>query len=118
MPKLVLHGATLKCDQGSDPSKLSVHPDNRTDGDAVPAATVMDKIPTVNIAAFGTCSSQKNPSAPCPCTPSIDDPWSPGSTDVRIAEIKALTSTSTCKCTLGGTIAITDPASDIDLDPG
>ncbi len=111
MRKLVVHGATLRCDQGTDPSSLTVLPENLTDGGPVPAATVMDRIPGVNIAAFGTCQAQGSA-----CAPAIPDPWSPGSTDVEIAGLRALTSDSTCRCTFTGSIAVAYPGSAVEVD--
>jgi hypothetical protein len=112
MRKLVVHGARLKCDQGSDPSVLTVLPDNRTDGGPIPAATVMDRVPGVNIAPFGACQALGSA-----CAPEFDDPWSPGSPDVEIAGLRALTSDSKCACTWTGSIEITDPGSEVEVDP-
>jgi hypothetical protein len=121
MPKLVVHGATLRCNQGTSPSSLSVLPTARTDGDQKPAATVMDFLPSVNIAPFGMCTTQANPQVasataaaqgvltPVPCMPVVTGPWSPGSAIVTIQEKKALTADSTCNCAWTGVIEVADP---------
>ena len=128
MSKLVISGAKLKCSEGLSPGSLTVLPANGTDAGETPAATVMDYKPMVNVAPFGMCKTQANPQVaaaptaaqgvltPQPCVPVISSPWSPGSSVVTINEQNALTDDSTCKCTWTGTIEITDPASDIEID--
>lgn len=86
MPKLIVHGATLRCNQGTSPSSLSVLPTDRADGDEKPMATVMDFQPSVNIAPFGMCTTQTNPQVasataaaqgvltPMPCMPVVTAP--------------------------------------------
>jgi hypothetical protein len=86
-----------------------------------PAATIMDFAPLVNIATFGQCISPTNPvvvtatatasgvPTAAPCIPAIVTPWVPGAPTVLINGAPALNPTSTCQCTLGGTIAITFP---------
>ncbi len=127
MPKLVLHGAKLKCDQGLAPSTLTVLPTHQVSGGVVAAATVLDNIPMVNIAPFGMCKTQANPQVaaatsaaagtltPMPCVPVVSAPWSPGVEGAEIAGQKALTADSKCNCAWTGAITITDPGSDIDI---
>ncbi|MEZ4302075.1 MAG: DUF4280 domain-containing protein [Polyangiaceae bacterium] len=129
MPKLVVHGAKLKCSAGTSPASLSILPANGTDGDEQPAATVNDFVPMTNIAAFGMCTTQANPQVaaatsaaqgvltPQPCMPVVTAPWSPGSSHTTIREQTALTADSKCQCAWSGSIEITDPASGIDIDP-
>ena len=128
MTKLVINGAKLKCSEGMAPSSLTVLPTAGTDADEQPAATVNDNKPMVNIAPFGMCKTQANPQVaaatsaaqgvltPQPCIPVIAAPWSPGSSVVTIAEQKALTDDSTCKCNWTGTIEITDPGTSVDVE--
>ena len=128
MPKLVVNGAKLKCSEGLSPGSLTVLPESGTDAGETPAATVMDYRPMVNVAAFGMCKTQSNPQVaaatsaaqgvltPQPCVPVVTSPWSPGASVVTINEHKALTDDSTCKCTWSGTIEVTDPASDVEID--
>lgn len=128
MPKLVVHGAQLKCSQGTSPSSLTVLPANGTTGDEQNGATVMDFVPMVNIAPFGMCQTQANPQVaaattaaqgvltPQPCIPVTTSPWSPGSSVVTINEQKALTADSKCNCTWTGSIEVTKPGSEVDVD--
>lgn len=128
MPKLVANGAKLKCGEGLAPSMLTVLPLNMADGGGVPAATIMDYVPMLNIAPFGMCKAQANPQVaaatsaaagvltPMPCMPVLPSPWSPGSSLVTVAGQKALTADSTCSCAWTGSISITDPACEVDLE--
>jgi len=128
MPKLVVTGAKLKCSKGLAPSTLTVLPTNMANGGVVPAATVMDNIPMLNIAPFGMCKTQANPQVaaatsaamgvltPMPCIPVVTALWSPGASGAEIAGQKALTADSKCSCMWSGSIEITDPASDIDIE--
>ncbi len=121
MPKLVVHGALLKCSQGAAPAKLSVLPANMVEGDMKPLATVMDFAPVTNVASFGMCRSPANPQVaaataaamgvltPQPCVPVIPAPWTPGSPAVEIGVFKALTEDSRCMCTWAGTIEVVQP---------
>lgn len=129
MPKMVVDGAKLKCDQGMAPATLTVLPVNGTSADEKPSATVNDFVPMTNIAAFGMCKSMANPQVasataaaqgtltPQPCTPVVVAPWSPGSSVASIQEQKALTADSKCSCTWAGTIEITDPGTTVEVDP-
>jgi hypothetical protein len=128
MPKLVVNGAKLRCDQGLAPGVLTVLPVNLADGGLVPAATVMDNLPMVNVAPFGMCKTQANPQVaaataaamgaltPMPCIPVIAAPWSKGAAGAEIAGQKALTSDSKCTCMWTGQITVTDPGSDVDVE--
>jgi len=124
MPELVVMGAMLKCDKGVAPGNLVVLPMNMVNGVNVPAATVMDFVPMMNITGFSMCmgTNSANPMVaaltaaalgtptPAPCIPVTVAPWSPGAskTTVGMAGFKALTKDSTCKCMWNGTIEITD----------
>jgi hypothetical protein len=97
------------------------------EGDA-PIATVNDFQPVVNIAPFGMCQSPANPQVaaataaamgtltPQPCMPMTTAPWSPGSSDVTVQDMKALTSDSKCNCTWTGSIEITDASATTEVD--
>jgi hypothetical protein len=129
MPKLVIHGAGLKCSEGLAPATLAVLPANGTSGDNQPAATVNDFQPMTNIAPFGMCKTQANPQVaaataaaqgaltPMPCVPVVTGPWSPGSSVATINGQSALTDNSTCSCAWTGRIEITRPGTDIEVDP-
>jgi hypothetical protein len=91
-----------------------------TAGD-MPAATIMDMAPMVNIPTFGMCNTITNPVvaaataaklgvfSPAPCVPATVAPWAPGSISTRIMDMPALTNTCTCECMWGGVITITEP---------
>jgi len=87
----------------------------------MPAANILDHQPVVNIPGFGMCTSPANPAVvtatagaggvltPMPCLPVTPAPWVPGSPTVLIGKMPALNDTSTCICTMGGVISITNP---------
>jgi hypothetical protein len=128
MAKLVVNGAKPRCDQGLAPGVLTVLPVNLADGGLVPAATVMDNLPMVNVAPFAMCKTQANPQVaaataaamgaltPMPCIPVIAAPWSKGASGAEIAGQKALTSDAKRTCMWTGQITVTDPGSDVDVE--
>jgi hypothetical protein len=122
VPKQVVNGAKLSCNQGTSPSTLTVLPAIETEGDDQPAATINDHIPMTNVAPFGMCQSAANPQvaaaqgAPQPCIPVLPAPWSPGASVVTIQGIKALSDNSTCSCTWAGTVSITNPGTTTEID--
>ena len=121
MPSQVVNGASMMCSFGVAPSTLIVLPANRVNGSNMPAATIMDNKPIVNIPPFGMCTSLANPTVasatsaamgvltPMPCMPVIPAPWTPGAPTVMINNQPALTQPSTCMCTWAGVISITYP---------
>lgn len=121
MSRLVVHGAALRCSQGSSPSTLTVLPSILVEGDDVPMATVMDFVPLLNVGPCGMCRSPSNPQVasataaaqgvltPMPCLPVLTGPWSPGSPDVTLNELAALTEDARASCAWGGAIEITNP---------
>lgn len=126
MKRLVVHGAKLRCSEGSAPSSLAVVP-AIAEADTLPAATILDQKPQANIAPFGMCRTQGNPQVaaataaaqgvltPQPCMPVIPAPWDPGASQVTLGEITALSEGSTCRCAWGGTIEITDPNNAVEI---
>ncbi len=120
MPMQVVMGAKIQCSFGA-PAVLAVLPENKTTGNSVFAANIMDFEPTTNIPTFGMCSCPANPEVasattaaqgvltPMPCTPVTTSPWSPGAATVTIGGQPALDNTSTVECEWGGVITITDP---------
>ena len=128
MPKLVVNGATLKCDQGLAPSSLVVLPALQGDIDGQPLATVDDHVPTTNIPPFGMCKTQANPMVaaataaamgvltPQPCLPVTASPWSPGSSLGDLRHKALLTAECTCKCQWSGEISIVEPGSDVEIE--
>ena len=116
---MVVEGAMMTCSFGVAPAPLSPTPHMVTAGE-MPAATIADCIPMVNIPTFGMCTTPSNPEVasataaalgvltPMPCIP-VTTPWEPGSTSVMIGGLPALTQTCMCQCTWGGVITITEP---------
>ncbi len=128
MSKLVVNGATLRCDQGTSPGSLTVLPVQGTSAEEQPGATVDDYVPMLNIPTFGMCRTQSNPQVatattaaqgvltPMPCIPLTTSAWSPGSSIVTLNGTKALTDDSKCSCTWSGSISVTAPAAAVELD--
>ena len=121
MPMQVVSGATLMCTFGIAPSTLTVLPVNRVMCSKMPAATIMDFAPMVNIAPFGMCISLANPTVaaataaalgvltPMPCIPATTAPWVAGAPTVAIGGQPALDNVSTCMCMWAGVISIAQP---------
>ena len=57
----VCNGATLQCSFGLAPGTLVVLPENQCITGNMPAATIMDNKPMVNVMPFGMCNSMANP---------------------------------------------------------
>lgn len=114
----VCMGAMLNCSFGAAPSSLVVLPVGRVMVQNVPAATIMDNKPFVNIMPFGTCSSMANPVVaaataaalgaltPMPCVPVTVAPWLPGSPTILQGEMPALQDSSKLMCAWAGVIQI------------
>ena len=121
MPKQVTMGAMLQCSCGVAPSTLVVLPTEKASANYVPAATIMDHKPLVNIMPFGMCTSIANPTVasattaalgvltPMPCVPATSSPWVPGSPTVMIGNKPALNNTSKCMCNWAGVISVLSP---------
>jgi len=121
MSLCVCLGASLQCSFGVAPSSLAVLPANRVTVDGVPAATVMDFAPMVNVPPFGMCTSMANPMViaataaalgvptPMPCIPVPTGPWIVGAPTVAIGGMPALNSDAKLACSWGGVIQILVP---------
>jgi hypothetical protein len=122
MGQVVVAGALVTCTFGVAPCALTVVPRGvPVLIGGLPAATIMDFAPMVNLATFGMCSAPTNPTviaataaklgvfSPAPCVPATTTPWAPGSPTVLVSNLPALTSTSTCFCTWLGVISVTNP---------
>lgn len=115
-------GAMMTCSFGMAPSALAVLPTNRVTAGGMPAATIMDHVPMVNIMPFGMCSSIANPAVagataaalgaltPMPCLPATTAPWVPGVPNRMIGSMPALNDACKCLCMWGGVIQFTAPA--------
>jgi hypothetical protein len=125
----VCMGATLQCSFGVAPSSLIVLPVNRVMTSSMPAATIMDHIPIVNIPPFGMCMTPSNPAVaaattaalgvltPMPCIPVTPSPWVPGSPTVLEGGIPVLNNSSQCMCMWGGVITISNPGQATEMVP-
>lgn len=115
MGQLVCMGGMMKCSFGNTSSSLMVLPKNRVMCCSLPAATILDNIPMVNILPFGMCMSPSNPmvaaafGSPMPCIPVTAAPWLPGCPTVLIANIPALNNSSKLICSYGGIIEFVNP---------
>jgi Domain of unknown function (DUF4280) len=117
----VVMGAMLQCSFGAAPSSMVVLPTNQTMAGGVPAATIMDNAPLMNIMPFGTCSSPANPTVaaataaalgvltPMPCIPATAAPWAPGAPTVTIGGMPALDNSCKLMCNWAGVIQVTNP---------
>lgn len=125
----VCSGAMLMCTFGVAPSPLTVLPVNRTLTQSMPAATIMDHVPIVNIAPFGVCTSLANPTVaaatsaalgvltPMPCIPNTPAPWAPGSPTVLEGNMPVLNNTSKLMCLWAGVISVTYPGQVREMVP-
>lgn len=114
----VCTGAMLQCSFGVAPSTLAVLPANRTMVGGVPAATIMDNAPIVNIAPFGMCTSISNPTViaataaamgvptPMPCVPVPAGPWIVGAPTVMLGNMPMLNNSAKLMCAWAGVIQI------------
>ncbi len=118
----VCAGATLQCSFGAAPTVLNVLPTNRVLTSSMPAATIMDHIPLVNIPTFGMCMSTANPMViaataaalgvltPMPCIPATASPWIPGGAPtLLLGGMPAIDSNSMLMCNWAGVIKIVMP---------
>jgi PAB1-binding protein PBP1 len=86
----------------------------------MPAATIMNFTPFVNIPSFGMCSSITNPTVaaattaalgvltPMPCVP-VTTPWIPSNPMIMTTVGPFLSENDVCMCTWGGQIKIVVP---------
>jgi Domain of unknown function (DUF4280) len=114
----VVNNAMLACTFGAAPSVLGVLPTGKVMVENMPAATIMDNKPFVNIKPFGVCMSLANPITaaqtaaalgvltPGTCIPVIPAPWVPGSPTVLIGNMPALNNSCKCICAYGGAISV------------
>src|SRR3954471_22493918 len=103
-------GPQLQCPMGSAAFGLSVVVPIAP-GETKPTANIMDSVPMTNIMPFGTCNVLTAAAAgvPTPCVPATAGPWAPGSPTVMVRGQPALNSSSSCSCSIGGMISITNP---------
>ena len=121
MPTQVCMGAMMTCSFGVAPSSLVVLPTNRVMTSNMPAATIMDHVPMMNVLPFGMCNSLANPVVasataaalgvltPMPCIPATVAPWTPGASKTMIGNMPALDNSCTLNCMWGGVISFSQP---------
>lgn len=117
----VSSGAMMMCSFGAAPSSLQVLPTGRVTAGGMPAATILDNVPILNVPPFGMCSSPSNPVViaataaklgvftPMPCVPATVTPWTPGAPTVLIGGKPALDNTCILNCLWAGVIQVTVP---------
>ena len=120
MPLQACTGALMRCTMGLAPASFQASPKTALVA-GLPAGTVMDHVPFVNIVPFGLCRSIANPAVaaatsaaagvltPMPCAPATPSPWTPGAATVQMAGAPALADTDTLHCLWAGTISILSP---------
>ncbi len=120
MSQQVTNGAMMSCSFGVAPSTLTVLPKNRVNASKLPAATIMDHVPNLNILPFGMCTTPTNPQVaaatsaalgvltPQPCIPVTTSPWIPGAPTVMIGGQPALNNTCKLMCMWQGVISISN----------
>lgn len=125
----VCMGATLQCSFGAAPSTLVVLPANKVLTSSMPAATIMDHKPLVNILPFGMCNSVANPMVaaataaafgaltPMPCIPSTPAPWVPGAPTVLLGSMPSLQNSSKLMCMWAGVIQVVVPGQFTEMIP-
>ena len=123
MPKFLATGAMLQCSMGAAPSVFTSTqlPGSPETLGSLPAATIMEFVPMMNIMPFAVCQSPANPMVaaataaamgvltPMPCIPNVVAPWAPPSECVTLTGIPLATAQSTCMCAFGGTISVQTP---------
>lgn len=105
MAKIIINAATLKCDQGTIPSDLTVTSQNFFYIEDKLVATEQDKQANVNIKLFGQCKLKPSFSGYLPCMP-VPVKWDKTSQKDEINGYKILTEESICPCSIGGTISV------------
>lgn len=120
MKRVVVHGAMVRCDQGTSPSTLAVVPAGVAGADQA-VATVNDDVPMLNLPPFGACRSPANPQVaaataaamgvltPQPCVPVIVGPWTTEQPGVIVGGAPVLVEGARCACAWGGSVTITSP---------
>jgi hypothetical protein len=123
MPQPLCTGTILQCSMGVAPSVFVALPLPGTPMilGGMPAATILQTTPVVNILPFGLCRSPANPAVasataaamgaltPMPCTPLIPTTWAPPSLTTFHGMLPVASSISTCACMFGGVISVSVP---------
>jgi hypothetical protein len=119
----------MMCTMGVAPSSLMVLPAKMCMTSNMPAATIMDNVPMMNIMPFGMCMSPANPMVaaataaamgvltPMPCIPNTPAPWLVGAPTAMLGNLPVLNNTSTLMCIWAGTISVTFPGEVTEQTP-
>lgn len=99
MPQPVTHGAQMQCDKGTAPSQIKVTSQNHAAINGKLQATNMELVAEENIPSFGKCTVTRSQ-----CI-SHATRWRNTTSFAAIDGMEELTTASTCKCSLGGTIS-------------
>lgn len=132
MPIAVVQGAVCKCTYGSRPAELRVPVRDLISIHKIPAATIKDSLPEVNVQPFGDCKCWTMPFLRfsrfgsmmgalragrmflpkwwrIPCHPHITGPWIPQKPMIRINDVPILDAGAILRCRWGGIISIIYP---------
>ena len=118
MPLPLVTGTLLKCSMGLAPTVFTSTPLPGLPlvNGALPAATVDQFLPMMNIPPFGMCQSMANPQVaaataaamgaltPMPCIPNVIAPWVPPAISTFASALPLATVSSKCVCMWGGMI--------------
>lgn len=123
MPELLTSGCMLTCDCGSDPMPFNaLDLPGKPTVDGLPAATIEEIVPGVNVPSFVMCLSELNPAVmletalaegvptPAPCEPVIVTSWVPPSAVLNYDGVPLATIASTCLCMWEGAITVDTPS--------
>src|SRR5215468_5382085 len=103
MPKIVVHGATMKCSHGSKTVHLSATSTACVLTSPGLVASIFDNTPSVNIPTFGTCKVDHKP-----CKPITPLPWTLEWAEAVVSPAPAISANSELKCHKPGTISIVE----------
>lgn len=122
MGMMVVTGAGCQCSFGTLPCTLQATSQMSCMADGLPAATIQDMQPGINLAGFGMCTSLVNPAVaaataaalgvltPQPCTLLPAGPWITSNPKVLAGGIPCLGSDAILMCGLGaGSIRVVIP---------
>ena len=118
MTQPLVTGTLLKCSMGLAPAVFASTPLPGLPlvNGALPAATIVQFLPMVNIPPFGMCQSMANPQViaataaamgaltPMPCVPNVVAPWMPPAVSTLALGQPLATIGSKCMCMWGGMI--------------
>jgi hypothetical protein len=117
----VIGTALLQCSYGAAPSPYLTIPIHMEITCIMPASTIIDTMPFLNILPFAICSSKANPMViaimaatlgavqVAPCIPMTFIPWSPPMSNILIGGIPAVDSQAKPKCLWAGSISVLFP---------